>query len=433
MMKKQAIHRTLFILTLVWSSAVLRGLPPEWPLWNKEQDKPDTVQVDEEGLHAYLKKKMESAGLIGMQVAFVSGTGFIWQGSYGLKDHRTTEKVDNQTLFMIASCSKPVTALGILKLKDQGKLSLDDPVNSYLPFPVTSPYAPQEEVTFRMLLSHVSFIRDNWEILMPLYTLEQGGDSPLPLGEFLRDYLVEGGLYYDSEKNFSSNPAATQFSYCNVGYALLGYLIEQISGMSFKQFMAREIFEPLGMNESYWFLSDIPHNNIARPHEMPSKKSGETAPRVLPHFGYPDFPDGQLRTTAADYGRFLLLLLNRGHMDGQSFIHRETIDEFLEIQYPEVNKYQAIAWNYNEFESVLYYMLMPRLPSHTGADPGVATAVSFDSESQTGAVIFTNSPPVRFRDQKVFYQEIMKRLLKEAKQLADVPSGSPPGSSGKIR
>jgi CubicO group peptidase (beta-lactamase class C family) len=232
---------------------------------------------------------------------------------------------------------------------------------------------------------------------------------------------VEGGRLYDSSKNFSSTSTATQFSYCNVGYALLGYLIEQISGMSFKQFMASEIFEPLKMDESYWFLSDIPHDNIARPHEMPQKKSGDTEPKVLPHFGYPDFPDGQLRTTAADYGRFLLLLLNRGKVNGQPFIQPGTIDDFLSVQYPEVNKYQAIAWNYNEFESVLYYMLMPRLPSHTGADPGVATAVSFDPESQTGAVIFTNSPPVRFRDQKVFYQEIMKRLLKEAKRMVIIP------------
>jgi CubicO group peptidase (beta-lactamase class C family) len=416
MMKKPNIPRTLFILILALSSPLLGVDPPELVPFLQAKDPSDTGQVDFEKLDSYLQKKMESAGLIGMQVAFVSGSGFIWQGSYGLKDFRKSDKVDNHTLFMIASCSKPVTALGILKLKDRGKLLLDDPVNNYLPFQVKNPHAPSEQVTFRMLLSHVSFIRDNWEVLMPLYTLDQGGDSPLPLGEFLREYLVEGGRYYDPSQNFSTKTMATQFSYCNVGYALLGFLIEQISGMSFQQFMESEIFGPLKMEESYWFLSDIPHDNIARPHEMPKKKSGDTVPKVLPHFGYPDFPDGQLRTTAADYGRFLRLLLNRGKVCGNQLIQPETVDEFITIQYPEVNKYQAIAWNYNEFESVLYYLLMPRLPSHTGADPGVATAVSFDPDSHTGAVIFTNSPPLRFRQQKVFYQEVMKRLLKEAQR-----------------
>jgi CubicO group peptidase (beta-lactamase class C family) len=227
---------------------------------------------------------------------------------------------------------------------------------------------------------------------------------------------VEGGKFYHPSENFSENPDNATFAYCNVGYALLGYLIEEVSGMTFSQFMEKEIFNPLGMHQSFWFLADIPHDNIARPHEMPQKRSEGAAPRVLPHFGYPDFPDGQLRTTASDYGRFLQLLLNRGKVNGSQFIHPGTVEEFLRIQYPESNKYQAIAWNYNEFESNLYYLLMPRLPSHTGADPGVATAVSFDTASGTGAMVFTNSPPARFMDQKIFYQEIMKRLLKEASQ-----------------
>ena len=413
-MKKIELPKFFILLILAIACQMLHGSTPENLPGIPPGGSSDPVQEDLEELDAYLRKKMESAGLIGMQVAFISGSDYIWQGSYGLKDFRGDEPVDNQTLFMIASCSKPVTALGILKLRDQGKLGLDDPVNKYLPFLLTNPNAPSEEVTFRMLLTHVSFIRDNWEVLMPLYTLENGGDSPLPLGDFLYNYLVEGGRFYDPSNNFSAAPVATSFSYCNVGYALLGYLIEEISGMSFKQFMVSEIFEPLNMHDAYWFLADIPHRNIASPHEMPQKKSVDPKPQVLPHYGYPDFPDGQLRTTSADYARFLQLLLNRGMVNGEVFIQPETVDEFLRIQYPEVNRYQAIAWNYNEFESTLYYILMPRLPSHTGADPGVATAVSFDPDIRIGAVIFTNSPPVRFKDQKIFYQEIMKRLLKEA-------------------
>lgn len=67
----------------------------------------------------------------------------------------------------------------------------------------------------------------------------------------------------------------------------------------------------------------------------------------------------------------------------------------------------------------IYYLLMPRLPSHTGVDPGVATAVSFDPENKNAVVLFTNSLPSTFLDQKIFYQEIMKRLFKEAKRYQD--------------
>ena len=133
---------------------------------------------------------------------------------------------------------------------------------------------------------------------------------------------------------------------------------------------------------------------------------------MLNHYGYADYPDGQLRTTVADYARFLQVLLNDGKINGKAFIQPSTVQEFIRIQYPEVNKHQAIAWNYNEFESFIYYLLMPRLPSHTGADPGVATVVSFDPETRSAGIIFSNSPTITFGGQKIFYQEMMKKLLK---------------------
>jgi len=373
------------------------------------------AQSDNPKLDKFLIKKMNKADLIGMQVAFISNGDYIWQGNYGVKEYSTNDKVDENTLFMIASCSKPVTAFGILKLVDQGKIKLDDPVNTFLPFQVSNPNFPDEVITVRMLLAHVSSIKDNWPVLTPLYTTEQGGDSPIPLGEFLKEYLVAGGKYYEKEENFWKEEPATIFQYSNVGYALLGLLIEQVSGMTFKVFMQKEIFDPLEMNESYWFLADIPHDNIARPHDMPNKKTNFKEPKVLKHYGYPDYPDGQLRTTTSDYGRFLKVILNEGTVDGNQFLSKKTMEEFLKVQYPEVAKWQAISWNYNEFDNWIYYLLMPRLPSHTGVDPGVATVVSFDPKTRTGAIIFSNALPATFIHQKIFYQEIMKRLLKEAK------------------
>lgn len=376
----------------------------------------DTRQLDQETkLDRFLTRKMTKAGLIGLQVAWVT-EDHIWQGNYGLQEYGTDKRVNENTLFMIASCSKPVVALGILKLVDQGKLQLDDPVNSYLPFPIVNPHFPEEEITFRMLLTHFSSIKDNWEVLTPLYTTEEGGDSPLSLDEFLPDYLATAGPYYDPEANFLAQPVASEYSYCNVGYALLGYLIERVSGQAFADFMQAEIFAPLGMNDAYWFLADIPHDNIAQPHELPSKSNELASPKLFKHYGYADYPSGQIRTTASDYGRFLQLMLQQGMVNDTPFISKELIEEFLRIQYPAIDKHQAVAWNYNEFDNFIYYLLMPRLPSHTGGDPGVATAVSFDPENGIGAIIFTNSPPVRFIDQKRFYQEIMKRLLKEAKR-----------------
>lgn len=371
--------------------------------------------TSEDRINKFLQKKVKKMGLIGMQASFVTES-YIWQGNYGIKEYKTEDRIDSATLFMIASCSKPVTALGILKLHEAGDLDLDDPINIHLPFHVANPNFPDEVITIRMLLTHTSSIRDNWETLTPLYTLPEGGDSPLSLTKFLPEYLLEGGELFDREENFWKAKPESLFQYSNVGYALLGLIIEEVSTRAFNEFIKEEIFVPLGMEHTYWFLEEIPHSNIARPHEMNNKHTDFKEPKVLNHYGYPDYPDGQIRTTTADYSRFIQLFLNDGMVNGEQFLSKASIEDFLEVQYPDKFKYQAIAWNYNEFENWIYYLLMPRLPSHTGADPGVATVVSFDPKEKIGAIIFTNSPPSGFINQKRFYQEVMKRLLKEAKR-----------------
>ncbi len=358
---------------------------------------PDT-RLDQSGLDKYFIKQMEKAHVIGLQAASIQDGELVWQGSYGLQEYNTGKEVNDSTLFMIASCSKPVTALGIMLLYDRGKLGLDDPVNNYLPFAIKNPNFQDSAITIRMLLTHTSSLKDNWDIMTPLYTLPEGGDSPLELMDFVENYFTEGGRYYDPEDNFNKYKPVSEYDYCNMGYVILGLIIEQISELSFADYMKEEILEPLQMHNSYWFLRDIPHQNIARPHEMhPSTKKDPREPELLNHYGYADYPDGQLRTTVSDYAQVIKLLLNKGKLNGETWIQASTVEEFLRIQYPNVAKYQAVAWNYNEFDSFLYYLLMPRLPSHTGADPGVATVVSFDPDKRSAGIIFSNSPTITFK------------------------------------
>lgn len=367
-------------------------------------------QPNSKKLDDYFLRKMKNSGIVGLQVGMIKNGQFVWQGSYGKINVTKEEKVNDSTLFMIASSSKPVTALGILKLCSDGVINLDDPINDHLPFAIHNPYFPETDITVRMLLSHVSSFKDNWNLLDPLYTVKEGGDSPIVLKDLVSKYFVPEKEYYDSELNFHKKAPGKGWSYSNMGYATLGYLIECVIKRSFDEYMQQEIFKPLGMKNSYWFLKNIPHENIARPHILAEKKNDSI--QVLPHYGYPDYPDGQLRTTVADYAKLIELILNKGKIDGRSFIKPEYIEAFLEVQYGDVHKWQALAWNYNEFENVLYYLLMPRLPSHTGGDPGVASVISFDPEKQSGAIVFVNSPPNTFRGGKIFYLDMVRKLLK---------------------
>ena len=351
-----------------------------------------------------------------MQLGYIGPDGSKWHGSYGYRNVNTGKQVNDSTLFMIASCAKPVTALAVMKLHDRGTIHLDDNINDYLPFEVENPSFPGVPISFRMLLTHVSSIKDNWEVLDPLYTVEEGGDSPLELSSLGRGYFTEGGDFYSEAKNFYGERPGQNWAYSNMGYALLGYLVERVTGSDFSTYTREEIFAPLGMRNSYWFLREIPHENIARPHVLPESDPREQRPEVLKHYGYPDYPDGQLRTTVEDYLKFQRLILNEGSLEGKRFISSEVIRQFHTIQFPSVAPHQAVAWNYNEFDNRLYYLLMRRLPSHTGGDPGVAAVTSFDPKRGTAAVIFVNSPPNTFWGGKIFYLDMLKMLLRVAER-----------------
>ena len=373
-------------------------------------------QTDNPGLDKFLIKKMKKSERIGMQAAYISNGELTWAGSYGVKRFQTNGKVNDSTLFMIASTSKPVTALALMKLYDQGKLKLDDDINTYLPFEVRNPNFPGDKITIRMLLSHVASFRDNWDMLEIGYTIDQGGDSPMSLEDFIKSYLLEGGEYYDREKNFLLTAPGKHERYSNVGYDLIGLLVEHISGRPFNEYMTEEVFKPLNMHNTYWFLSEIPHKNIASPHNMPYMETDFKGTQILKHFGYPGYPSGQLRTTVSDYAQILKLMVNDGFVDGKQFLAKNTVDEFLTVQFPDADKWQAISWNYNEFESFIYNLIMPRRPSHTGLDPGMSSVVSFDREARTGVLVFSNSPTTTFWCEKTIYLDMVKRLFKEAKK-----------------
>ncbi|MEW2923294.1 serine hydrolase domain-containing protein [Muricauda sp. ANG21] len=367
-------------------------------------------------LNRFIRKKMQKADIAGLQAAFISNGRLAWSGSFGYRDFDNKVTVNDSTLFLIASCSKPITALGLMKLYDNGRIDLDEDINNYLPFKIINPNHPKSPITFRMLLVHTSSLKDNTPLLVSLYTFDNGGDSTISLETFIKDYFLPQGKYYDASENFLTEEPGSAREYSNAGYALIGYLVQQISGKRFSDFMHDEVFMPLGMESSYWFLNDIPHGNVSRPHEYVDSKKGDVTYKVLKHYGFPDYPDGQLRTNVSDYAKFVALMLGNGKVDGGRFLQKSTIEECFKVQFPKVNKWQAIAWNYDEFYNWLYYMLMPRFPSHTGVDPGVATVVSLDRKTGNGAILFANTLTHNFKGHKALYLDIIKRLLKEAKK-----------------
>ncbi|MGH2642013.1 MAG: serine hydrolase domain-containing protein, partial [Actinomycetota bacterium] len=243
------------------------------------------------GLGQEIRDLMAAGRLPGLSAAVVRGGEVVWSHAWGMANIEAGRRVTPDTLFMLASVSKTVVATAVLQAIEDGLFDLDARVNDVLPFPVRNPVHPDMPITVRQLLTHSSSIRDNWNLLIASYVT---GDSTMSLRTFLRRYLSPGGADY-APNNFYAFGPGRSYRYANVGAALAAFLVEAAAGIGFETWCEQRIFAPLGMDRAGWHLAGLPRRELAMPYTWSGNKNAyvETG-----HYGYPDYPDGALRTTA---------------------------------------------------------------------------------------------------------------------------------------
>ena len=298
---------------------------------------------------------------------------------------------------MIASVSKTVMATALMQLWEAGCFNLDDDVSAYLDFEVRNPHHPESAITFRHLMTHRSSVQDRYPLYTDMYTIEQGGgDSPWSLGAFLEAYLDPGGRFYSTD-NYLTRAPGERFEYSNYGAALLAYLVEVLSGEDFSAYCHKHIFEPLGMAHSYFLISKIPEREteIASPF-----KGGE----ALPHYSYPDYPAGSLRTNVRDLGRFASFYL-APRACGDPILKPETV----ELMFGEYGASRDAGEDAMGLIWVHMNWIFFKAIGHTGGDPGVATNLLLYPEEGFGTVFLTNGNPKSY----VLVREVLGRLRRE--------------------
>lgn len=243
------------------------------------------------------------------------------------------------TLYRIASVSKTITALGALRLVEQGRLSLDGDIGDVLGYPVRNPRHPQHAITLRMLLSHTSTLGD-----------EAGYFFEADVG--LRDVLVPSGAQWQQGAAWQKQGEPGHwFQYANLNYNLLGALMERASGERFDHLMHRLVLRPLGLAGGYdpSSLSKVDWGRTAtlyrkrdaserwqpqgpwQPQRDDAQAGQPTAAqsllRYLPgHNPSPFSPTGGLRISADGLGTVVRMLLNQGRHGGEVFLQPATLE-----------------------------------------------------------------------------------------------------------
>lgn len=254
---------------------------------NRQQKVLDAMPVAEQ----LVKDYMEKNHFPGFAYGIVLDGKLIYTSYLGYTDVENKVPVSKGSDFRIASMTKSFTAMAILKLRDEGKLQLDDPVYKYIPEMKNQPYPTKDAapVTIRNLLSHsAGFPEDNpW------------GDRQLADSDAQMLALIKKGISY------STNPG-TGYEYSNLGFAMLGYIIKKVSGKTYEQYISENILAPLGMNETYWEYTKVPAANLAHGYRW---LNGTWREQPLLHDGTYGAMGGMI-TTIEDFARYMAFHLS---------------------------------------------------------------------------------------------------------------------------
>jgi len=334
-------------------------------------------------LDSLVRAQMAEAGIMGLGAAVIVNRQVAWMKGYGYADWQRTKPFTPTTIMNVGSIAKPFVGVAMMRAVQEGKLSLDADINTYLPFRVVNPYQPNEKITLRSLATHTSGITDRWEVYAATYSY--GGDSPEKLGPFLEQYFTPGGRYYARDNFIDAKPGA-QRDYSNIGAALAGYIVERAYGEPLNSYTRREIFTPLKMTGTGWFLSEV---DLANHSTLFVSQNGMTIP--IPLYGGTTYPDGGVRTSVADLSKFFIAMLRGGEYQGARILAAAQAAEMQRFQFTDANRPE----NFPEADgnSGLFWRTKYNgaRVGHGGNDPGVQAEMLADLSGDVAVILFLNT------------------------------------------
>ncbi|MBS3816543.1 MAG: serine hydrolase [Candidatus Thermoplasmatota archaeon] len=298
------------------------------------EKKTDELPLEiKENLEDFIADWMSENKVPGMSVAVIKKDDWRYTKGFGARDLSSNEPVTPNTLFGMASITKSFTALAVMRLVERGELSLDDRAEKYVPIDWDN------EVTIHHLLTHSSGMPSlgmSEALIDRLIGMDERG---LPLSD-LDDFYT----HLNSARDEIAAEPGEEFFYFNSGYALLGQIIEKVSGKPYPEFIKDEIFEPLEMKRSR-FDYDEEAKDMMTPYFM-GEDGPEETPYPLREIGH---PGGGLLSSAEELANYLEMNINGGEFKGEQLVDPELLEKAHEGHITrEVGDY-GYGWAVKEF------------------------------------------------------------------------------------
>ena len=273
------------------------------------------------GIGAAMQEMVDKQEIAGAVTAVVTVDRTLHLESTGHADLASHRAMTPDTLFWIASMTKPVTGVAIMMLQDDGKLKLSDPVANYIPefAGLKSPSGQPANLTIIQILTHTSGL----------------GEASGPAAQSANTLADLVPFWLAAKMQFEPG---TQWKYCQSGINLAGRIVEVVSGLSFNAFLQQRLFDPLGMTDTTFYPTKAQRARLATAYAK-NKDVGLVPVPPRAGFGAPEYPpqgNGGLFSTPQDYARFCQLLLGQGTVGSQRLLSQAAVKSLASIHTGEI-------------------------------------------------------------------------------------------------
>jgi len=356
--------------------------------WNEiySQNTDDPASDINAWIDSQMTKGMDSLNIAGATIVLMQGDSVRYIKGYGLADIASNTPVNgNSSIFGVGSITKTFVATAAMQLVEEGKLALDRDVNSYL----TSfhlEYKFNDSITVRHLLTHTAGFGDS-----NIGTTVRAEEDVIPLAQYLKKRMPPQIM-----------PSGKAISYTNHGYALLGLIVEEVSGRPCYEYIKEKILKPLEMNSSgFKRQADLKENYVTS-----YWQKGEQLEPYQPDF-WLNYPAGALNATASDMGHYISMFLNNGNYKGRQILESATVAKMFHTPFKHYEK--AEYGRLLGFADWRWYGL--NLYGHGGTAQGFNSQLTLIPEKSTGLFISVNSANYITQKSKTFVNQFTYDLL----------------------
>jgi len=360
--RRTLIHAPLVVLFLVWSPAHL-PFPAVASATLTAQTRASTIAAPPEfaNIRESIQQMVEDGQTPSMAVGVMKEGQLVWAEGFGLADRERKILATPDSIYWLASMAKPLTGTGLMQLVEQGLIDLDKPANHYLGASKLKAYVGSaNDMTVRRLANHSSGLAGHFNCFY--------GISPPPMDETIRRY------------GFAPMEPGAQVQYSNLGFGLLGFIVERAARMPWRQYQETRVYDLLKMTRT----SDRIRPGFERDEAVSyyADLAGEWLKMPRPDFDHP--PASAIFSSVNDLARFVRMHLNGGELDGVRVLKPESVHEMQRVtgeSSPGLG--YGVAWNINRAgsrESI----------SHGGAMLGVSTFLKIYPQERAATILLTN-------------------------------------------